>query len=205
MVVRPTDATIPSFDQGINIHCTSPTCYFQVGNSSQPRLECEISYDQLPAIRPITHQFTKVVGLIPGVIILPYSPNKNKTTSIGIVVSSVEEVVLATLEELADSMEREEEPGYFIVVTEATSYCLGSTFFEIAKEEEEPLYLEKEEEDNKEEDMADQNLDRMTQDPLEFLGVLHKVPRHVEKLFMKYDLDKIVKVEEHLDNFYLHL
>jgi len=31
------------------------------------------------------------------------------------------------------------------------------------------------------------------------------MPRHVEKLLMKYDPDEIVKAEDHLDTFYLHL
>ena len=48
-------------------------------------------------------------------------------------------------------------------------------------------------------------MDWMTQGPLELSGVLHKMLRHVEKLLTKYDPDKIVKVEDHLDNFYLHM
>ncbi len=36
---------------------------------------------------------------------LPYSPKKNKTTSIGIMVSTLEYLVLSTLEELSDPVE----------------------------------------------------------------------------------------------------
>lgn len=49
--------------------------------------------------------------------------------------------------------------------------------------------------------MIGQNLDYMTQGPLALLGVLHKMSRHPEKLLTKYDPDKVVKVEDHLDNF----
>lgn len=45
----------------------------------------------------------------------------------------------------------------------------------------------------------------MTQGPLEPLGVLNKVSRHVEKRLTKYDLGKTVKIEDHLDTFDLHL
>lgn len=55
------------------------------------------------------------------------------------------------------------------------------------------------------EDMADQELDWMTQGPLSLLGVLHNMLSHSEKLFTEYYLDKIVKEEDHLGKFYLHL
>jgi len=45
----------------------------------------------------------------------------------------------------------------------------------------------------------------MSGGPLSLLGVLHKIARHPRKLLTKYDLDKAVKVEDHLENFYLHL
>ena len=53
------------------------------------------------------------LGLILRVIGLPYSQNKKNTTPIGLVVSFVEEAILATLEKLAEAMEREEEPPLF--------------------------------------------------------------------------------------------
>ena len=53
--------------------------------------------------------------------------------------------------------------------------------------------------------MADQNLEWMTKGPLALQGSLHKMPRHAGKFLMKYDPDKVVKVEDHLDTFYLHL
>jgi len=106
MADKPTDPIIISYGQGSNDRYTSPIHAFEVGDSSQPRPECEIPYDQLRVVHPITRQFTKSIRLIPGVISLPYSRKKNKTTSIGIVVSTLEEAVLCTLEELADSMEK---------------------------------------------------------------------------------------------------
>lgn len=36
-------------------------------------------------------------------------------------------------------------------------------------------------------------------------GALHKMPRHVENLLMKYGPDRAVKAEDHLDPFYLHV
>lgn len=45
----------------------------------------------------------------------------------------------------------------------------------------------------------------MTKDPLALLGILHKMPRHPKKLLMKYDPNKDIKAEDHLDNLYLHL
>ena len=45
----------------------------------------------------------------------------------------------------------------------------------------------------------------MNQGPLALMGVLHKILRHAKKLLMKYDVVRIVRVEDHLDMFYLHL
>lgn len=53
--------------------------------------------------------------------------------------------------------------------------------------------------------MVDQNMDWMTQGPLVLPGVMHKMLRHAGKLLTNYDLEKIVKVEDRFDNFYLHL
>jgi len=53
--------------------------------------------------------------------------------------------------------------------------------------------------------MVEKNMDWMTQGPLTLLGVLQKMPSHVDNLLTKYGLEKIVKVENHLDNFYLHM
>ena len=61
------------------------------------------------------------------------------------------------------------------------------------------------EEEHRDENMVDQDLDWMTQGPLDLLSILHKMPRHPEKLLMKYVPDNSIKAEDHLDNFYLHL
>lgn len=45
----------------------------------------------------------------------------------------------------------------------------------------------------------------MTQGLLSLLGVLHKMQRHLENLLTKYDPVKVINVEDHLDNFYIHL
>lgn len=59
--------------------------------------------------------------------------------------------------------------------------------------------------EKKDEDMADQDLDQMTQGPLTLFCILDKMSRHSENLLTKYDLEKSIKLEDHLENFYLHL
>lgn len=53
--------------------------------------------------------------------------------------------------------------------------------------------------------MADPNLDWMTQGPLALLTILHKMPKRVERMNIKFNLDNTVKEKYHLDNFYLQL
>lgn len=53
--------------------------------------------------------------------------------------------------------------------------------------------------------MDEQNMEWMTQVPLAFLGVLHKMSRRAKKILTKYELGKIVKAQDHLNTFYLHL
>lgn len=69
----------------------------------------------------------------------------------------------------------------------------------------EPLDSEEEEEDKEEDNMADQNLEWMAWGPLALPDILHKLLRHTEKLLTKYDPDRAVKTEDHLNMFYLHL
>jgi len=69
----------------------------------------------------------------------------------------------------------------------------------------EPSNSKEEEEYEEEGNMADQKLEWMTQGPLALHGDFHKIPRHAEKLLMKYNLDRAVKVEDHLNTLYLHL
>ena len=110
---RPLTLTHQPSSQGSNSHSLSTTHDSAVGYSSPPRTEHEISYQQLRSIRPITHQFKKVVRLIPGIQHLPYALRKAKTTPTGVVVSLVEEVVLATLKVLAEVVENGKEPPVF--------------------------------------------------------------------------------------------
>lgn len=65
-------------------------------------------------------------------------------------------------------------------------------------------YSEKEEEP-REEDMVDQDLDSIAQQPLSLLDNLHKMPRHLENLLSKFDPDKKTKEEYYIDNFYMHI
>lgn len=101
-----------SFDQGNNIPCTSPTHIPKFGDSSQPSLgqPYKISCDQIWAIFPIPCKFVRAIGLIPKLHNLLHFPKKNLTTPIGIVVSTVEDLVLATLEELEKTVEITEKP-----------------------------------------------------------------------------------------------
>ena len=94
-------------------------------------------YTQIQTIHPITRQFAKVVGLIPGVISLPYSPKKNKTTSIWIVVSSVEYMVLSSLEESTNFVEKEEDPPLYHSGENGKNLSFGTNFNGTGGEEEE--------------------------------------------------------------------
>ena len=142
MVDIPTDPIIPYSGEGSNVHSTSSTCYSKFVNSSQPKPECEIPYDQLQMIHPITRQFAKIVRLNLGVISLPYSPKKNKTNSTWIVALTLEEAVLSTFEDFADFLENQEEPPLFHSGDGDNIPLLNSTFGGIGgekeKEEEEP-------------------------------------------------------------------
>lgn len=55
----------------------------------------------------------KVVELIPGIQYLPHASKKPKSTPTGVVVSSVEEAVLTSLEGLEEAIEDGEEPPIF--------------------------------------------------------------------------------------------
>ncbi len=48
-------------------------------------------------------------------------------------------------------------------------------------------------------------LDLMAQGPLALPKNLHKMPRHLENLLSKFDLNKKTKAEDHIDDFYMHL
>jgi len=95
------------------LHSLSPTQNFAVGSSSPPRTEHEILYHHLHSVHRITLQFAKIVGLIPGIQPLRYASRKPKATPTGVVVSSIEEAVLATLECLEEAIEDGEEPLVF--------------------------------------------------------------------------------------------
>lgn len=109
---NPTNPNLTSFGQGSNIPNNSPVHIPEVGNSSQlgTAQPCELTYDQLRAICPITQNFARAIGLILEIETLSYFPKRNQTTPMGIMVSIVEELVLATLEELADFEENTEKP-----------------------------------------------------------------------------------------------
>ena len=62
---------------------------------------------------------------------------------------------------------------------------------------------EREEEHKEEEEMAQPNLEWMTQGPLPLLDFLHKMLKKTERMNIKFNHDNAVKAEDHLDNFYL--
>ena len=63
----------------------------------------------------------------------------------------------------------------------------------------------KEKEYEEQDNMVDQNLEWRTQGPLALHITFHMMPRHTKKLLTKYGPDRVVKAEDHLDMFYLHL
>ena len=112
--------------QGNNSYSLSPTRDSVASYSSLPRIEHEIPYQHIRYIHPITHHFVKAVRLIPSIQHLPYASRKPKATPTGVVVSSVEEAVLATLEGLAKAIEEGEEPLVFWQGEQDTLVILGS-------------------------------------------------------------------------------
>jgi len=53
--------------------------------------------------------------------------------------------------------------------------------------------------------MADPNLEWMNQGPLALSVVLHKMMKRTDRMNIKLNPDKTVKVEDHIDNFYIQL
>jgi len=60
-------------------------------------------------------------------------------------------------------------------------------------------------EDEEEEEMANPNLEWMTQAPLALVAILYKMLKQVERMNIKFNSHNTVKVEDHLDKFYLQL
>lgn len=113
MVEHPLTLIHQPSGQGSNSPSLSPTCNSAFGYSAPHMIEHEILYHQLCSIYPITHQFMKAVKLIPCIQHNPYASRKPKATPIGVVVSSKEEAVLATLEGMAEAIEDGEEHSVF--------------------------------------------------------------------------------------------
>lgn len=98
--------------QGSN--CLSPnrTHISEKGESSHQGQEVafKVNYDQLHTLRPITHQFARDIGFLPITSFLPHKPTKKETTQRAVFVSSVEELVSATLEVLDEPFEGDIPP-----------------------------------------------------------------------------------------------
>ena len=103
--------THKSFGQGSNSHSLSHDSV--VGYSSPPIIKHEISYQYLCSFRPITRQFAKADRLIADIQHVPYASKKSKATPTRVVVSLVEEAILATLKGRAEAIEDGEEPLVF--------------------------------------------------------------------------------------------
>jgi len=55
------------------------------------------------------------------------------------------------------------------------------------------------------EETIDPNLEWMTQGPLALLVVFRNIPKKMMRMNIKFNPNSTVKVEDHLDNFYLQL
>jgi len=112
MVDNSTHPHHTSSEHGNNIPNTSLTHIPKIDGSSQlsPKLTCEVTYENIQAIRPITHWFSKAIGLIPGAQNLPHFMNRQETTPTDIVVSTMEYLAFSTLEELEESADDMEHP-----------------------------------------------------------------------------------------------
>ena len=163
--------------QGSNSHSLSPTHDSTFGYSSLPKIEHEILYHQLHSIRPITRQLVKEFGLILGIQHLPYTSRKPKFTPTGVVVSSVEEAILTTIEALTEAIKYGEEPPVLRQGKQDILVILRSDFVTGGRgegsgggkgrdkptdSELEPSDSKREEEDEEEEEMANRNKEWMT-------------------------------------------
>lgn len=129
----------------------------------------------------------------------------------------MKEVVLATLEGLEEVVKDKEEPSVFWQGEWDTLIILGSDSGIGGVGEgsrggwdgDKPTDLElgpldsKEEEDDEEEEMANKNLELITQGQLAFPGALHNMPKLVKKMSINFKPNNTAKAEDHLDSFYL--
>lgn len=128
----------------------------------------------------------------------------------------MEEEIIATLEGLAEAIENREEPLVFQQGEQHTFMILGSDFgigrggkgsgggesgYELVDSQLEPLDSKEEEEDKEEEDMAEQNLEWMSQGPLALSGAFHRMPNLSERMLTKNDPDSTVKAKDHLESY----
>ena len=129
-------------------------------------------------------------------------------------------MTFATLEELEKVVEKGEEYPIFWKEEENNILLLGSSSGGggIGKgnkrggEDEEPIGSEEEsldsweeEEDDEVDNMDKWNMEWMTHGPLSLPSVLNNMSWDVAKILMKYDPRKTMKVEDHLDMFYLYM
>lgn len=83
------------------------TPILEVGGSSQPILKFsyKVTYEKLQELWPITRLFAKAIGLLPVSHNLLHHSKKKETTHISVLVTSLEDLVFSTLEELVKSSE----------------------------------------------------------------------------------------------------
>lgn len=74
-----------------------------------PRKTFEVTYDQLRTIQPITHHFSRALGLLHVANILPHKPVEKETTPSDVLISSMEDLVITTLEELVEPTKNQGE------------------------------------------------------------------------------------------------
>lgn len=173
-----------SFVQSSNAPSSIPTHTLEVGGSSHPgpkqEQDFEVTYNQLQKLQPTTHQFSRALGLLLISSSLPRNPRKKETTCIGVLVSSMEDLVISTLEELADSLEEIVQQGELPPIEEGLEGNEGYFPFsdeEQPRGEELPNYkedlngegegtLESKSDEEAGEDVVNADLDWMAQGPL---------------------------------------
>lgn len=130
-------------------------------------------------------------------------------------------MIFATLEEIENIVEKEEEYAIFWKEEENNILLSGSSSGKGGRgegnkwgggEDEEPtdskeesLDSWEEEEDDEVDNMGKWNMEWMPHGPLSLPSILHKISWDAEKILVKYDPGKAMKVEYHLDKFYLHI
>lgn len=109
-----------TYVQGSNIPISTPIHTPEREENSHPSLGqvFEVTYYHIQRTQPITLQFVRPLNLLLVVVIPPHKLVRKETTPSGLLVSSVDYLVITTLEDLVDPTERKNQQGELTPVEE---------------------------------------------------------------------------------------